>query len=137
MGVTVLDAGVVIAILDENDAHHAASVRAVDEASRRGDIVILPASAYSEVLVSPSRAGPDAIGVVDSVVDGLPMVVEPIDRAIAGAAAGLRATHGRRLKLGDALVIATAVVLEAERVITTDAGWPETPVRIEVIAEAA
>lgn len=137
MGVTVLDAGVVIAILDENDAHHAASVRAIDEASRRGDIVILPASAYSEVLVSPSRAGSDAIGVVDAVVDGLPMVVEPIDRAIAGAAAGLRATHGRRLKLGDALVIATAVVLEADRVITTDAGWPDTPVRVELIAEAA
>lgn len=137
MGVTVLDAGVVIAILDERDTHHSASRHAVEEARDRGDLLILPASAYSEVLVSPSRAGSDAIGVVDSMVDGLPMVVEPIDRAIAGAAAGLRATHGRRLKLGDALVMATAVVLGADRVITTHAGWPEAPVRIELIAEAA
>ena len=83
MGVTVVDAGVVIALLDGNDHHHAAARRAVDAARMRGDQLVLPASAYSEALVNPSRAGQAAIDVVNGVVDGLPMVVQPVDRSVA------------------------------------------------------
>lgn len=36
----------------------------------------------------------------------------------------------------DALVIATAIVLGADRIITTDGGWPEVPVRVEVMGRA-
>jgi predicted nucleic acid-binding protein len=134
VGLTVLDAGVVIAILDASDAHHAAAVEAVTRAREGGDTLVLLASAYAECLVSPHRRGPEAVAVVDSFVDALPARVEPASRAIAGAAAELRARHAGALRLPDALVVATALVLGADRLLTTDAGWPALPVPVEVLA---
>ncbi len=136
MGLTVLDAGVVIALLDAADAHHAAAVASVRIARDRGDVLVLPASAYAECLVSPHRRGPDAVAVVDRFLDALPARVEPADRSIAAAASALRATHGTALRLPDALVIATALVLGADRILTTDAGWPAVPDPVEVLATA-
>lgn len=136
MGLTVLDAGVVIAILDASDVHHAAAAEAVTDARERGDTLLLPSSAYAECLVSPYRRGPEAVAVVDSFVDALPAQVEPASRAIASAAAELRARHAGALRLPDALVVATALVLGADRLLTTDAGWPDLPVRVEVVARA-
>ncbi len=51
MGVTVLDAGVVIALLERRDVHRPAARSALADARDRGDRIILPASAYSEALV--------------------------------------------------------------------------------------
>ena len=136
MDLTVLDAGVVIAVLDGTDAHHAASVRVVHEAVSRGDRLVLPASAYAECLVAPCRRGKEAVDTVDAFVDALPAVVEPITRAIAAQAAELRARHGTRLRLPDALVVATALGLKATRVITTDAEWPDLPVPVDLISPA-
>ncbi len=136
MGLTVLDAGVVIALLDAADAHHAAAVASIRIARDRGDVLVLPASAYAECLVSPHRRGPDAVAVVDRFLDALPARVEPADRSIAAAASALRATHGTALRLPDALVIATALVLGADRILTTDAGWPAVAVPVEVLATA-
>ena len=133
MGLTVLDAGVVISLLDAADAHHAAAVSSIRIARDRGDVLVLPGSAYAECLVSPHRRGPDAVAVVDRLLDALPARVEPADRLIAAAAAALRAKHGTALRLPDALVIATALVLEADRILATDAGWPAVPVRLEVV----
>ena len=136
MGLTVLDAGVVIAILDASDVHHAVAAEAVTSARERGDTLVLPSSAYAECLVSPYRRGPEAVAVVDSFVDALPARVEPASRAIASAAAELRARHAGALRLPDALVVATALVVGADRLITTDAGWPALPVPVEVLAPA-
>jgi predicted nucleic acid-binding protein len=136
VGLTVLDAGVVIALLDAADTHHAAAVASVRIARDRGDVLVLPASAYAECLVSPHRRGPDAVAVVDRFLDALPARVEPADRSIAGAAAALRAAYGTALRLPDALVIATALVGGADRIVTTDAGWPAVPVPVEVLATA-
>ena len=136
MGLTVLDAGVVIAVLDAGDAHHAASARALTDARDRGDELVIPVSAYAECLVSPSRAGQAAIATVDRFLDGLPARVEPATRAI-GAAAALRGAHGPSLRLPDALVVATAIVLDADRIITTDARWPALAVRVEVLGKDA
>ncbi|MFH0751501.1 MAG: PIN domain-containing protein, partial [Chloroflexota bacterium] len=124
MGLTVLDAGVVIAILDASDVHYAAAAEAVTSARERRDTLVLPSSAYVECQVSPHRRGPEAVAVVDSFVDALPARVEPASRAIASTAAELRARHGGALRLPDSLVVATALVLRADRLITTDAGWP-------------
>lgn len=134
MGLTVLDAGVIIATLDASDVHHEAAAHALTVARQRGDILVLPASAFAECLVSPYRRGPEAVAVVDSFVDALPARIEPASRAIASAAAELRARHAGRLRLPDALVVATAVVLGADRVITTDSGWPGLPVTVDVLA---
>ena len=136
MGLTVLDAGVVIAILDASDLHHAAAAAAVRSARERGDTLVLPSSAYAECLVSPYRRGPEAVAVVDSFVDALPARVEAASRAVASTAAELRARHAGALRLPDALVVATALVVGADRLITTDAGWPTLPVPVEVLAPA-
>ena len=133
MELTVLDAGVLIAVLDGTDAHHAAASDAVRAALARGDRLVLPASAYSEILVAPNRRGGEAVATVDAFVDALPAAVEPATRAIAAQAAELRARHGARLRLPDALVVATAMVVGARRVMTTDAGWPELRVPVELV----
>ncbi|MES2209681.1 MAG: PIN domain-containing protein [Chloroflexota bacterium] len=136
MGLTVLDAGVVIALLDASDVHHAAALASVREAQEQGDVLMLPASAYAECLVAPSRRGAGAVAVVDALIDALPVRVEPADRSIAARAASLRAIHGPVLRLPDALVVATALVHGAERIITTDRGWPAVPISVEVLAAA-
>ncbi len=132
----MLDAGVVIALLDAADAHHGAAVASVRIARDRGDVLVLPASAYAECLVSSHRRGPDAVAVVDRFLDAVPARVAPADRSIAAAAAALRATHGTALRLPDGLVIATALVLGADRILATDAGWPAVAVPVEVLATA-
>ncbi|MDQ3690869.1 MAG: PIN domain-containing protein [Chloroflexota bacterium] len=93
----------------------------------------MPASAYAECLAGPARHGPDAIRAVDAFLADLPAEVEPITRQVASKAADLRARHGRKLRLPDALVLATALHLGADRVMTTDAGWPRTKVAVDVL----
>ena len=137
MALTVLDAGVVIAILDASDVHHQAALAGVKSAVDRGDELVLPASAYAEVLVAPHRRGRQAVATVEAFVDALPARVEPATRAIAAIAAELRARHGAKLRLPDSLVVATALGLGAERVLTTDARWPRLPVTVEVIRQEA
>jgi len=132
MGLTVVDAGVLIAILDRDDAHHVAAREALSSASGAEELV-LPASAYAEMLVLPHRLGPEAVRQADAFVDDLPARIEPASREIASAAAGLRAQHGRSLKLADALVIATARVIGADRVLTTDRQWPVVGVPVVII----
>ena len=122
MGLTVLDAGVVIAGLDANDAHHAGAARALADAHRRRDDLVVPASAYAEVLVRPSERGADAVARVDTALNAMNVSVAPADRAIARRAAGLRARY-RALRLPDALVIATAIEVAADHLLTTDHRW--------------
>lgn len=133
MALTVIDAGVIIGILDAADPHHVAASAALTAALERGDILVLPASAYAEAQVGPARRGRDAMRAVDEFLADLAADVEPIGRQLAARAAQLRATHGARLRLPDALVLATAVHVKADRVLTTDGGWPDVGVPIEVI----
>lgn len=120
MALTVVDAGVLIGLLDGNDGHHASAVAALKAAGKRGDTLVLPVSAYAEVLVEPMRRGGDAVRLVDEAVERLSMRVEPGTRDIATVAASLRAKHGPRLRLPDAFVLATAQALHARRLLTTD-----------------
>ena len=135
MGLTVLDAGPVIAVLDGEDARHGASVAALREAEVAGDRFVVPASAYAECLVYPARRGGRAMKAVDDYLEALPASIEPITAPIAREAARLRAKHGKHLPLPDALVVATAVALEADRILTTETGWPQLPVRVDVVGD--
>jgi predicted nucleic acid-binding protein len=124
MGLTVVDAGVIIGYLDAEDTHHPAARQVLEEATGRGDELRLPASAYAELLVGPYRRGAAAVAQVERFLARLPLVVEPVDSSVAQAAARLRARHRGRLKLPDALVVATAIVVGADRLVTTDRDWP-------------
>lgn len=133
MGLTVLDAGIIIAVLDADDAHHQVAREALRDALEGGERLTLPASAYAEAMVGPQRGDRDATTTIDAFIDALPAAVEPATRDIARVAAALRARHGRSLRLPDALVLATAEILGADRVLTTDAGWPDTGVDVRVV----
>jgi predicted nucleic acid-binding protein len=133
MGLIVVDAGVIIAVLDATDTHHANARWSLAEFRARSDDLILPATVYAEVMVGALAAGASAAATLDEFIDALPARIEPVTRDIARAAGGLRAEHGRRLRLPDALVIATAIVLRADRVITTDSKWPGAPIAVTVV----
>src|SRR5206468_3884037 len=99
VAIVVLDASVVIALLDAGDPHHAAAVEAVGHARR--EELVLPSSAYAEVLVDPWRRGPDAVAVVKRFVTDLGIRIAPLTEQVAELAARLRAHH-RALRLPDA-----------------------------------
>ena len=126
MGLTVLDAGVLIGYLEPADARHAAAREAFHEASRQRDDLVVPASALAEVLAGAWREGPAAVDHVSHVLDRLRVDVIALRSSTASEAGRLRARYGRALKLPDALVVATAVDLHSDRLVTTDRRWPES-----------
>jgi predicted nucleic acid-binding protein len=133
MDLTVLDAGVLIAVLNADDVHHDRARKSLAALRDRGDRLVVPASAYAEILVAPLRESTATGDAVDAFIEALPAAVEPATRIVARRAAELRARHGTRVRLPDALVIATAIVLGASRVVTTDARWPDLGMPVEVV----
>lgn len=123
MGLTVIDAGVLIGFLDESDVHHYSSTREFEDARRDGEVVI-PASALAESMVAPAKHGSASLDAIREFVERLPLGVAQLDAETAIIAAQVRAQFGPKLKLPDALVIATAFDLEADVLVTTDRGWP-------------
>ena len=123
MAPLVLDASVVIALLDENDALHERAAAVIENA--RSDELILPASAFAEILVAPYRQSADAVARFEATLAEVPVRIEPLTATIARRAASLCAAHAR-LRLADALVLATAaeagaVVLTADRALARHA----------------
>ncbi len=125
MGLTVLDAGVLIAVLDGGDAHHVGARAALSTRVEQGDRFAVPASVYAEVLVGPYTVGEAAATTVDEFLARLGADIAAADADVARRAAQLRARH-RRLRLPDALVIATAQHVGADLLLTTDQRWPPT-----------
>jgi predicted nucleic acid-binding protein len=128
MGLIVLDASVVIAVLDPADALHGPAVAAVGQ--RAGDDLRLPASAYAETLVAPARTGD--LAQAKSNISALLLSVEPISEAIAEDAAKVRARRPA-VRLGDALVIATGEQLAATEVLTADRRWRGISRRVRIL----
>ena len=120
MALVVLDSSVVIAFLDPDDALHEAAVRALTD--HRHDQLVIPATVYAEILVGPYRRGAKAVTEVEAFLSDLSVRIEILTAAIARTAARLR-SGSRSLRLPDALVIATADELAAERVLTGDESW--------------
>ena len=130
MALVVLDASVVIAFLDPDDALHEAAVAAFTE--HQHDELLIPASAYAEILVAPHRRGPKAVAEVEAFLSDLSISLEALTGAMARAAAKLR-SESRSLRLPDALVLATAAELGAETVLTGDASWSKISDNVTLI----
>ncbi len=105
MAALILDASVLIGLLDTADAHHNRSIDDVEAADRAGRRLLLPASAYSETLVAFARAA--RLSEARQAVAAMGVTVVPLTETIAERAAELRASH-KRLRLPDAIVLATA-----------------------------
>ncbi|MGE4427898.1 MAG: type II toxin-antitoxin system VapC family toxin [Solirubrobacteraceae bacterium] len=105
MGPVVLDASVLIGLLDTADAHHERAITDVERLDRDGRRLLTAASAYSETLVAFARV--DRIPDARSALRSMGIAVVPLGDAEAEDAATLRATYSA-LRLPDALVLATA-----------------------------
>jgi predicted nucleic acid-binding protein len=114
----VLDASVLIAHLDPDDALHASATSALLEYAT--DDLRLPASAYAESLVDPARKG--RLDDARDAVAALEFEIVPLDRTQAERAASIRARE-RGLRLPDALVLACAESLGADVILTADRRW--------------
>jgi len=112
----ILDASVLIGLLDVADSHHDSAVDEVEAADQADTRLLTPASAYSEALVSFARAG--RVADAREAIAAMGISVEPLTAAIAELAAELRSSH-ERLRLPDAIVLATALYLSA-RLLTYD-----------------
>jgi predicted nucleic acid-binding protein len=130
VALVVLDASVVIAFLDPQDALHDAAVEALIQ-HQHGELVI-PISVYAEILVAPYRQGAEAVAEVEAFLADLVVRIETMTPAIARLAAKLR-SESRRLRLPDAFVLATADALEADTVLTGDESWAPMSSRVTLL----
>jgi predicted nucleic acid-binding protein len=129
VALTTLDASVLIALLDPDDAHHQAA-RAALEAHLEDDLHIA-AHTLAEALVHPARAGKEREA--RQLIGTLEIGVDPVDEQVAVAAARLRAKHGSALRMPDALVLAHADLRKAKTVLTADARWNAWSQRVEIL----
>lgn len=105
MEALILDASVLIGLLDTADTHHDRAIDDVEAADREGRQLLLPASAYSELLVAFARA--HRLEEARRAVAAMGITIVSLTDTIAERAAELRARHSR-LRLPDAIVLATA-----------------------------
>lgn len=110
MGAVVLDASVLIGLLDAGDEHHERAVDEVERADRAQVRLLTAASAYSETLVAFARIG--RVGVAREALAAMGITVVSLTAAVAERAAELRSEH-TTLRLPDAMVLATAREHEA------------------------
>jgi predicted nucleic acid-binding protein len=106
----ILDASVLIGLLDTADAHYQQAVEQVDEADTAGTALLTPASAYSEAMMAFARAS--RIVEARYAIGAMGITVVAMTQQIAERAAEIRAQH-ERLRLPDAIVLATARELGA------------------------
>ena len=130
MALVVLDASVVIAFLDPDDALHDAAVEALTQ--HQHEELVIPTSAYAEILVAPYRVGGEAVAEVEAFLSDFGVRLHAITAEVARAAARLRSSS-RGPRLPDALVLATADELEAATLLTGDESWARISDRVALI----
>ncbi len=133
MGPVVVDSSVILALFDPHDALHDPAAAAVRSARGAGNPFVLPASVLAEVLVGAARRGKDERDLRHRQIVRAFGVPCHLDESIAVAAAERRARHPA-LRLPDALVLATADVVQAAVVLTGDKRWGSLDVRVQLVA---
>ena len=101
--------------MGRRDALHPAASRAV-RAERARHALAISAITYAEILVGPLRAGPDAVAIVERFAAQTRIL--DVSPSIARLAAELQATRG--LRLPDAVIVATGLRYQADRILTGD-----------------
>jgi predicted nucleic acid-binding protein len=111
VGSLILDASVLVGLLDRADAHHDRAVDDVERADQAGQPLFAPASAYGEALVAFARAGRthEACDALASMGIG----IAPLTATMAERAAEVRVRH-KSLRLPDAIVLACVEELDGE-----------------------
>lgn len=104
MSACVLDADVVIAALDDRDAHHAAAARSIRRMLADGTRMLLSLVNYAEVLVRPA-ADPGTLRAAVGAIDAAGIELIAPTPAVALHVARLRASGA---SLPDAFALATA-----------------------------
>lgn len=131
----ILDTGVLIGVLNPLDVHHSVATDTLHNARRSGDSIVLPTLVIAELLVGAYRLGPDSVRIAEDFTDSVADRVIDIGLRIARTAARLRAVHPK-LRMPDALVIATGLVEVVTRIVTTDAAWAGVDARVELLVAA-
>jgi len=126
---SVLDASVLIALLDEADAGRVVAREAVARSQVDHDLLI-PFTAFSESIVAPYRRSRRDGQRAEEALASLGRLVE-VTRDIASQAAQLRAT--RQIKLPDALILATAAIVSADQILTLDQRWRGVDRRVRLL----
>jgi predicted nucleic acid-binding protein len=127
--VSVLDASVLIALMDETDAGRVVARAAVVQSQRDHDLLI-PITAFSESIVAPYRRSRRDGQRAEAALATLGRLVD-VTREIASRAAQLRAA--RQIKLPDALVLATALQVAADQILTLDRRWRGVDPRVRLL----
>jgi len=117
MGSVAVDSGVIIALFDSSDAHHAWSVDQIQQIVTARHGIVISALTVAEVLVRPAQAGV-AEAVRADLMSLRPRIVD-VDVDLAARAAELRASW-RGLRLPDAIIVATALLAQCDYLVTTD-----------------
>lgn len=129
MGAVVADTSVLIGYFQPGDTHHRNAREALEEA---GDSLCVSVISFSEVMTGVLRAGKQQIEIAERFFNALPGGVEPVSRSIGKRAAELRVATPR-LRLPDALVVATGDVLDADLILTADRRWRGVSNRVRII----
>src|SRR6266702_8439088 len=93
MATIVLDAGLLVGLLDPGTASHDRATSALLEVREARDQMLLPSTVLAELLAGAHRLGPAAVETVEALVERLIDRVCDIDRDVATTAAGYRASH--------------------------------------------
>lgn len=121
----MLDTSVLIAYLDPDDRANAVASEVVDGLVRSGrNPGLVSMVTVTEVLVGPARSGERELyaEVVEFLTQLPGLRLQEIDFPIAERAATLRAGH--RLRVADALIVATGLAAGVGRIVSNDREWP-------------
>lgn len=120
----VVDASVTLAYLVGSEPLSPAAARLFDTCIGTGrNHAILSAVTVAELLVRPFRRGPAALAVAEGFLRFFGSIrIAEVTFELGREAARIRSTTG--LPMPDAIVLATAVIHDADLVVTNDHAWP-------------